>query len=164
MADKAKPVDKQLFGSLPEYDIEMLAEVVGFDTNMTVWSQPTFDWDFSNPSEPLKVAPDAEKWYVSNEAFVSGLEMSRTAPCVDPSLDSDTPVRAILWGWETVDPNLRNHPVWMALRQIDERVFGDWTSKPQKLAMMYVCHLMMQVSRNSVTMEVLKIEMLTMFG
>ena len=147
-ADKAKPVDDQLYG-LPDYDMQMLAELAGFDANITAWSQPTFDWDFSNPSQPLKVAPDAEKWHVSNEAFISGLEMSRTVPSIDAAFESDTPVRAVLWGWDAVDPALRNHPVWTALRQVDERVFGNWTSKAQKLAMLYVCHLMMQVSQSS---------------
>lgn len=125
----------------------MLAELAGLDANVSAWSQPTFDWDFTNSSMPLAVAPDCEKWHVSNNAFVSGLELSRTAPSSLTGLDQDTPLRAVLWGWDSVDPIQRNHPVWAALRQVDERVFGNWTSKAQKLAMMYVCHLLMQVGR-----------------
>lgn len=132
-------------GSYPEYDVNLLSEFANFEATMASWSQPGFDWDFSNSSGPLPLAADVEKWNVSDSAFLGALELCRTTTHTDPLLDPDVPVKAILWGWHTVDAAQRNHPVWQALRQVDERVFGTWTSKAQKIAMMYVCQLMMQV-------------------
>jgi hypothetical protein len=130
----------------PDYDVNLLNEFANFEATMASWSQPPgFDWDFTNSSGPLPLAADIEKWNVSDSAFLGALELCRTATQTDPILDPDVPVKAILWGWHTVDAAQRNHPVWQALRQVDERVFGSWTSKAQKIAMMYVCQLMMQV-------------------
>lgn len=132
-------------GSYPDYDVSLANEFANFEATMASWSQPAFDWDFTNSSGPLPIAADVEKWNVSDSAFLGALELCRATTNTDPVLDPDVPVKAILWGWHTVDAAQRNHPVWQALRQVDERVFGSWTSKAQKIAMMYVCQLMMQV-------------------
>lgn len=132
-------------GNYPDYDVSLPNEFANFEATMASWSQPGFDWDFTNSSGPLPLAADVEKWNVSDSAFLGALELCRTTTNTDPILDPDVPVKAILWGWHTVDAAQRNHPVWQALRQVDERVFGSWTSKAQKIAMMYVCQLMMQV-------------------
>lgn len=131
-------------GDFPDYDVSLLTELANFEATMAAWSQPGFDWDFTNASGPLPLAADVEKWNVSDTAFLQALELCRTTTNTDPTLDPDVPVKAILWGWHTVDAAQRHHPVWQALRQVDERVFGNWTSKAQKIAMMYVCQLMMQ--------------------
>lgn len=130
----------------PDYDVSFLTELANFEATMAAWQQPGFDWDFTNSSGPLPLAADVEKWNVSDSAFLQALELCRKTTNTDPILDPDVPVKAILWGWHTVDAAQRHHPVWQALRQVDERVFGTWTSKAQKIAMMYVCQLMMQVS------------------
>lgn len=132
-------------GNFPGYDVSFLTELANFEATMAAWSQPGFDWDFTNSSGPLPLAADVEKWNVYDSAFLQALELCRTTTHTDPILDPDVPVKAILWGWHTVDAAQRHHPVWQALRQVDERVFGTWTSKAQKIAMMYVCQLMMQV-------------------
>ena len=133
---------------LPEYDIDMLTQLATFDATVASWNQPTFDWDFTNPSCKLSVAPPEEKWVISDTAFLHALSLTKAVTRVDVTLDPDVPVKAILWGWHTVEASQRNHPVWVALRQVDERVFGNWTRKAQKVAMMYVCQLLMQVSRS----------------
>jgi hypothetical protein len=141
---KSPPHQTDMNSNYPDYSF--LTELANFEATMNAWSQPGFDWDFTNPSGPLPLAADVEKWNVSDSAFLQALEICRATKHTDPILDPDVPVKAILWGWHTVDAAQRHHPVWQALRQVDERVFGTWTSKAQKIAMMYVCQLMMQVS------------------
>jgi len=141
---KSPPHQTNMNSNYPDYSF--LTELANFEATMAAWSQPGFDWDFTNQSGPLPLAADVEKWNVSDSAFLQALELCRTTTQTDPILDPDVPVKAILWGWHTVDAAQRHHPVWQALRQVDERVFGTWTSKAQKIAMMYVCQLMMQVS------------------
>jgi hypothetical protein len=128
------------------YDMSFLSEFSKFEATIAAWSQPGFDWDFTNSSGPLPPAADLEKWNISNSAYVQALELCRATAHRDPTLDPDVPVKAILWGWHTIDPVQRHHPVWQALRQIDDRVFGTWTFKAQKIAIMYICQLMMHVS------------------
>lgn len=136
-------------GNYTGYDATFLSEFANFEATMASWSNPGFDWDFTNASGPLPLAADVEKWNVSDSAFLQALELCRTTTKKDPVLDPDVPVKAILWGWHTVDAAQRQHPVWQALKQVDERVFGAWTNKAQRIAMMYVCQLGLQVSTES---------------
>jgi hypothetical protein len=92
----------------------------------------------------MPLAPDELKWDVSNEAFINAL--GSVGQLLGPDMvDAHVPFRAILWGWHTIDPDEREHPIWLMLRMIDERVFGAWTSKTQKLALMFVTHTLLKV-------------------
>jgi hypothetical protein len=92
----------------------------------------------------LPLASDEEKWDVSNDAFFRALQSA--ASLLEPDqVDPDVPFKAILSGWHTIDPRERDKPIWIMLRLIDERVFGLWTSKPQKIALMYVIHTLVKV-------------------
>ena len=87
-----------------------------------------------------------QMWHFTDGAFTHGLEMTRVGKLAEPTkLDPSVPIQAILCGWETIESGTRSHPAWIALRDIDEKVFGEWKSKPQKIAIMYVCSLVMQV-------------------
>ena len=132
----------------PSYDASLMNDFASFEASVASWFQPGFDLDYSSTLGSLPLAADFEKWNVSDSAFLHALDLCRTTTNTDPTLDPDVPVKAILWGWQTVEAAQRQHPVWLALRQVDERVFGTWTSKAQKIAMMYVCQLMMQVRIN----------------
>jgi hypothetical protein len=112
------------------------------------WQNMSFSYNILSPfgSSPSGVLRHEEMWKFSDRAFAQGLEMTRTEKMVEHNtLDSAVPVQAILWGWHTIDAKTRNHPAWIALRGVDEKIFGLWKSKPQKIAMMYVCSLVMQV-------------------
>ena len=60
---------------LPEYDIDMLTQLATFDTNTASCNQPKFDWDFTDPSCKLSVAPPEEKWVISDTAFLHALAL-----------------------------------------------------------------------------------------
>jgi hypothetical protein len=103
-----------------------------------------------------RVARDEEKWNVSDRAFTYGIELSR-----DPSLalaqspdeaasviESHEPFAAVLYGWKGNEGKKFRHPIWIALKEVDERVFGNWKSKPQKIAMMFVTHRLMMYRTN----------------
>lgn len=92
----------------------------------------------------LPLAADEEKWDVSNDAFLRAL--SSTVFVSEPDqVDPDVPFKAVFGGWHTVDAREREKPIWNMLRLIDERVFGMWTSKIQKVALMYVTHALVKV-------------------
>lgn len=92
----------------------------------------------------LPLAADEEKWDVSNDAFLRALQSTVFISSPD-QVDPDVPFKAIFGGWHTVDAREREKPIWNMLRLIDERVFGMWTSKIQKVALMYVTHALVKV-------------------
>lgn len=92
----------------------------------------------------LPLAADEEKWDVSNDAFLRALQSTVFIPSPD-EVDPGVPFKAIFGGWHAVDAHEREKPIWHMLRLIDERVFGMWTSKIQKVALMYVTHALVKV-------------------
>ena len=150
--DRTTSFDNEFMLNLPEYDIRFVADLAGIGIDSTgLWPQPAapFNWDFTGGSiGKLPTALDTEKWDVANQSFIRGLELTRAASRSAPfNLSAETAISAILFGWNTIPAEERDHPAWVALRQIDERVFGNWTTwKAKRLAMMYICAMMMKVS------------------
>lgn len=91
----------------------------------------------------LQIAPDEQKWKTSDDAFNQGLQ----ANPIIMELDEALLARAILLGWESIGQHA-HHPILYALRCVDQRVFGKWTSRPQRLALMYICGRAMQWRAN----------------
>lgn len=104
--------------------------------------------------QSLTVVPDHAKWTTSNDAFVFGITRSLASSKTSPTqripeviADSHAAYKAILWGKNRLEregeggdgEKERGHPLWAALRQVDERVFGEWNRKAQRVAMMFVC-------------------------
>ncbi|KAI1610163.1 hypothetical protein EDD36DRAFT_316837 [Exophiala viscosa] len=105
-----------------------------------------FDYRFP-AAETVKVAPDEDKWHVSNGAFISAMDSIKEPVMTNTELDLHVPFKAAIWGWDNIGPEAQ-HPVWQALRQVDQRVFGTWTSKAQRVALMYVCQTLLQYREN----------------
>lgn len=118
-------------------------------TGYNAWSASTpSPLDYRFPSrETVKVASDMDKWHVSNGAFVSALDSVTHRKTSHIDLDPHVPFKAVIWGWDNVGPEAQ-HPIWKALRQVDQRVFGTWTSKAQRIALMYVCQTLIQYREN----------------
>lgn len=106
-----------------------------------------FEYHFPAPETVSKIAPDTEKWHVSNGAFISCLDSVKQRTASTSTLDMHVPFKAVIWGWDNVGPEAQ-HPVWAALRQVDQRVFGTWTSKAQRIALMYICQTLIQYREN----------------
>jgi hypothetical protein len=132
-----------------ESELSRIPSSTDFDSELANWSTPPFYYS-NSPSlyAPRKsgIVRYDEMWTFTDGAFTRGLEMTRAGKLAEQTkLDASVPIQAILCGWNTIDPNTKNHPAWIALRDVDEKVFGKWKSKPQKIAIMYVCSLVMQV-------------------
>lgn len=93
---------------------------------------------------PLTIASDYEKWHVSNGAFTSAMSAIRTNLATNHTLDLHVPFRAALWGWDSIPHSELSHPVWAAIRSVDQKVFGSWRSKAARIAVMYACQTLMQ--------------------
>lgn len=91
----------------------------------------------------LEIAPDQLKWKTSDDAFSQVL----ANPMMILDFDEGLLARAILLGWEIIGPAAQN-PILFALQSIDQRVFGKWTSRPQRLALMYICGCAMRWRAN----------------
>jgi hypothetical protein len=92
------------------------------------------------------VVPDHEKWRTSNDAFIFGIDKTRKMSLAETEIiNSHAAYKAILWGCDAREEKERSHPLWLALRQVDEKVFGNWHRKAQKIAMMFVCQRMLLV-------------------
>lgn len=92
----------------------------------------------------LDIAPDRYKWKTSDDAFSQGL----AAPAMQMDFDESVLARAVLFGWESIG-GIVNTPIMFALRSVDQRVFGGkWTSRPQRLAVLYACACLMRWKAN----------------
>ena len=115
------------------------------------WQQPMASpFDYRMPVPPnnqLTVAKDVEKWHVSDGAFINCMDSVKKGQGSNFALNLHVPFRAAIFGWETVGEDA-NHPVWAALRRVDQQVFGTWTSKAQRIALMYVCQTLLQFREN----------------
>ena len=87
----------------------------------------------------LHIAPDEQKWKTSDDAFQQGLQSNSMIL----ELDEVYLTRAIMLGWDSIGP-ADQHPILFTLRCVDQRVFGKWASRPQRLALQYICGRSMQ--------------------
>ena len=115
------------------------------------WQQPMaspFDYRMPVPdNKALTVARDVEKWHVSDGAFIACMDSVMTGRASNFTLDLHVPFRAAIFGWDTIGEDA-NHPVWAALKRVDQQVFGTWTNKAQRIALMYVCQTLLQFREN----------------
>ena len=136
-------INPELFDFSPSTLLEMF-EFGGASSGYNAWhSRSPSPFDYRFPPPVMRVAPDLEKWEVSNGAFIGCLDSVKKRKASNSTLDMHVPFKAVIWGWDNVGDEA-NHPVWSALRQVDQRVFGTWTSKAQRIALMYVCQTLIQ--------------------
>lgn len=115
-------------------------------TDLGIWT--TYESAlFKSPSPTLEVAggvvPDTEKWHVGNSAYFGALDSVKRRIKSASTMDFQVAFQAMLWGWQNVG-HAAEHPVWQALREVDQRIFGSWTSIAQRIAMMFVCQTLIQ--------------------
>lgn len=113
-------------------------------TSAPVPSPYTFQLPPANGTNSLTIAPDFEKWHVSNGAFTGAMDAVKKHLASNKTLDLHVPFRAGLWGWNSIPEHELSHPVWSAIRAVDQKVFGSWTEKAARIAVMYACQTMLQ--------------------
>lgn len=120
-----------------------LLSLLDFDPASIYWaSSPTSDDPYSSS---LTCLPDEEKWSFGNEAYTRAIESFRRLGTDSRLIEPHVPLLAIHTGWDNVDDKQRSHPMWKALRGVDELIFNNW-SKAQKTAIMLVTHRLVLVS------------------
>lgn len=124
----------------PIFDFALFSGITDFDTALSCGTPGQVCL-----SDSAKVVPDVDKWRTSNDAFIFGIDTGKRSIRETNIINSHAAYKAILWGCDEREEMERRHPLWLALRQVDEKVFGDWQSKAQKIAMMFVCHKMLLV-------------------
>ncbi|KAL5325696.1 hypothetical protein ACEPPN_006826 [Leptodophora sp. 'Broadleaf-Isolate-01'] len=91
-------------------------------------------------------APNEEKWRICNESLALGIKSARDAINEIDVTSTHAAFKAVLLGWDATEDIVRTHPMWVALQQVAEKIFGDWESKPQKIACMLILHRILMVS------------------
>ncbi|CZR69176.1 uncharacterized protein PAC_19076 [Phialocephala subalpina] len=125
----------------PMFDLASLTGLTSYQSSLTCGTP-------GQPGIGSSVVPDIDKWHTSNSAFIFGINSGKKGsfnPSITTSLSA---YKAILWGCNEAEEKERSHPFWLALRQVDEKVFGNWTSKAQKIAIMFVSHRMLLYQTN----------------
>jgi hypothetical protein len=115
-------------------------------TNFAAWNMfkaPLFDLQPAVAMRTAAIVSDVEKWHVGNSAYFGALDSVKRQGRSASTMDLEVALKAGIYGWEHVGHEA-DHPVWSALRQVDQRIFGSWTSKAQRIAMMYVCQTLIQ--------------------
>lgn len=80
-----------------------------------------------------------------NATYLQGFEAARGLKGELDAIDLDTALKGVLWGWNSVNVAQREHHLWVAQRTVNQRVFGGWASRVQRIARMFVLHALMQV-------------------
>ena len=115
------------------------------------WQQLTFSpLDYRmrvTGNSEVTVAKDVEKWNVLNRAFAKCMDSVQKGPASNFAPHLHVPCRVAIWGWDSVGEDA-NHPIWAALRSVDQRVFGSWTYKAQRIALICVYQTLLQYRGN----------------
>ena len=132
--------------SLPENTLQSpWVQVGGTTPSMPTPPPLSFQLPPADGGPTLTIASDFEKWHVSNGAFIDAMDAVKKNMATNQTLDLHVPFRAGLWGWGSIPTHELAHPVWSALRAVDQKVFGTWATKPaQRIAVMYACQTMLQ--------------------
>ena len=117
------------------------------------------DVDWSSMQSPLTVSRSTPRLAITDgfkpttldKLFAYAVAGVRESTGHPSALDSHVAFRSILWTGEGVEGDCLSHPLWKALRAIDKNVWGNWRSKAQRIAAMYLCYKLLMVSSYSVS-------------
>jgi len=147
---RASDEAETLLGLEDLFEFSPTSLLEAFELGPTGWGAAVpslFDCHFPRADPLPTIAPDVDKWHVSNGAFIGCLDSVKKKTTSNATLDLHVPFKAAIWGWDNVGVEAQ-HPVWQALRQVDQQVFGTWTSNAQRIALMYVCQTLIQYREN----------------
>jgi hypothetical protein len=91
-----------------------------------------------------KVVPDIDKWHISNRALDFGITIARKSFPESSVINSQASYKAILNRCSVEEESEREHPLWIALREVDEKIYGH-KSKALRVAVMLGCLRMILV-------------------
>ncbi|KIW35299.1 uncharacterized protein PV07_02002 [Cladophialophora immunda] len=131
----SKPAVEAVAQASPFDSSETLCGLSNFIPSSIVWA-PTPATPMMFPYSEL---PAEAKWSFGNEAYTYAIRSTRQMGFDCSLTELQSPLRAILSGWEVVDERQRSHPLWMALRHVDELILPNW-SIAQKIAYMLIAY------------------------
>ena len=162
------PVDKAFgipFNNIQNLvDVRSLANEPHFElepsTHANIRNDPSPGLWLDYPSSILEIAPfmlrsppgtvpDHQKWHVGNSSYLGALTSVIRRRTSATNMDFHVAFEAVMLGWTNVSVEAEQHPVWDGLRQVDQRIFGNWSSKAQRVAMMYICQTLIQYREES---------------
>jgi hypothetical protein len=91
--------------------------------------------------EPVPNPRRLSLWRFANEVLSEPADWSTNISMREDALEDDTPVRAMVEGWDAVERRAGGHlpPSWSKLRRIDETIFHT-CAKTERLAILKVMH------------------------
>lgn len=113
------------------------------------WPVMNIPQSYSGISQISPTAPNEEKWRICNESLALGINSARDAINDIGVTSSHAAFKAVLLGWNPTEDIVRAHPMWVALQEVVEKIFGDWESKPQRIACMLILHRVLMVRPRS---------------
>jgi hypothetical protein len=116
-----------------------LSGINDFDTALSLGTPGNYTLDKS------KVVPDIDKWHISNQALDFGITTARKSFPESSVINSQACYKAILNRCSVEEESEREHPLWIALREVDEKIYGH-KSKALRVAVMLGCLRMILVS------------------
>lgn len=78
-------------------------------------------------------------WYQGNMTLSAWMKWPKLVPAVpeDDPFHDDTPIRALLEGWDAVERRGHVHPMWRLLRTMDEGLFSHAETATSRLGILY---------------------------
>jgi hypothetical protein len=115
-----------------------LSGINDFDTALLLGTPGHYAFNKSN------VVPDIDKWHISNRALDFGITTARKSFPESSVINSQASYKAILNRCSIEEESEREHPLWIALREVDEKIYGH-KSKSLRVAVMLGCLRMILV-------------------
>ena len=82
-------------------------------------------------------------WHYANVVLEERFKWSGEIPSDEDALSEDTPIRAVIEGWDSVDKCNSMSPSWNVLRRIDETLFSI-CGPVERLAILLTMHILLQ--------------------
>ncbi|KAH7176815.1 hypothetical protein EDB81DRAFT_50340 [Dactylonectria macrodidyma] len=113
------------------------------DTTIIPAPEIACDCLVTSPTVEDVTSPPSNIWRMANEVLGKKEMLCRNTLQLEDELFEDTPIRAILEGWDVVASGTGLPPLWNRLRQIDELQFRD-CGDTERLAIMSTMHRMLR--------------------
>jgi len=125
------------------------------DTEIPLVHEAHKPWPFPPQSCPCcsthgwgKGKAHFNRWRYANDVLSERFNWNGSILPADDACTDDTPIRALVEGWDALDRQGNLHPSWHILRRIDETLFLS-CSKVERLAILRAMHSLLQFHTES---------------
>ncbi|KAJ9630454.1 hypothetical protein H2203_000975 [Taxawa tesnikishii (nom. ined.)] len=104
--------------------------------------QPSQCCECSTPKQPFQPGTTPNKWRIANEVLIQRSRLQPAVQRLEDNMSDDTPVRALVEGWDAVDKRGPLSASWQLMRGIDQSLCFSM-GFIERLAIMKIMHTLL---------------------